>query len=197
MGRKSLSVQVDEKGGYVDRRKDESLSKERLAEKPFKFKTECGRHLSIGFNLETAQLTLKHNGDDVEKLPEVEKELPKICRNKITKSSTGDQRMTQFHTIYDNVRHVISVTYFKKRKYLEVRLNKAKEFVSTAKNLRRMGCFLSSYRTGRPSGRSQFSMSPRQTNSPYISTTSLSLSCPTRLKSYRRAHRTSRAAESC
>ena len=37
--------------------------------------------------------------------------------------------MTQFHTIYDNVRHVISVTYFKKRKYLEVRLNKAKEFV--------------------------------------------------------------------
>ena len=37
--------------------------------------------------------------------------------------------MTQFHTIYDNVRHVISVTYFKKRKYLEVRLNKSKEFV--------------------------------------------------------------------
>ena len=37
--------------------------------------------------------------------------------------------MTQFHTIYDNVRHVISVTYFKKRKYLEVRLNKAKESV--------------------------------------------------------------------
>ena len=37
--------------------------------------------------------------------------------------------MTQFHTIYNNVRHVISVTYFKKRKYLEVRLNKAKEFV--------------------------------------------------------------------
>ena len=38
-------------------------------------------------------------------------------------------RMTQFHTIYNNVRHVISVSYFKKRKYLEVRLNKAKEFV--------------------------------------------------------------------
>ena len=37
--------------------------------------------------------------------------------------------MTQFHTIYDNVRHVISVTYNKKRKYLEVRLNKSKEFV--------------------------------------------------------------------
>ena len=37
--------------------------------------------------------------------------------------------MTQFHTIYDNVRHVISVTYFKKRKFLEVRLNKTKEFV--------------------------------------------------------------------
>ena len=97
--------------------------------------TECGRHLSIGFNLEAAQLTLKHNGDDVEKLPQVEKVL-QICRNKTTttKSSTSDQRMTQFHTIYDNVRQVISVTYFKKRKYLEVRLNKAKESVR-GKNL--------------------------------------------------------------
>ena len=38
-------------------------------------------------------------------------------------------RMTQFHTIYNNERQVISVTYFKKRKYLEVRLNKAKESV--------------------------------------------------------------------
>jgi len=64
----------------------------------------------------------------VEKLPEVEKEL-KICRNKIMESSTADQRITQFHSIYDNKRHVITVTYFKKRKYLEVRLNKAKEFV--------------------------------------------------------------------
>ena len=53
--------------------------------------TECGRHLSVGFNLEAAQLTLKHNGDDVEKLPEVKKVL-NICRNKIMKSSTGDQR---------------------------------------------------------------------------------------------------------
>ena len=70
---------------------DESLSKERLASKPFKFITECGRHLSIGFNLKTAQITLKHNGDDVEKLPEVEKEL-KIYRNKIKHSKTSDQR---------------------------------------------------------------------------------------------------------
>ena len=38
-------------------------------------------------------------------------------------------RMTQFHTIYNNVRQVITVTYFMKRKYLEVRLNKAKEGV--------------------------------------------------------------------
>ena len=37
--------------------------------------------------------------------------------------------MTLFHTIYDNVRQVISVTYFKKRKFLEVRLNKTKECV--------------------------------------------------------------------
>ena len=49
--------------------KDESLSKERLADKPVKLMTECGRHLSISSNPKTAQLTLKHNGDDVEKLP--------------------------------------------------------------------------------------------------------------------------------
>jgi len=63
-----------------------------------------------------------------------------ICRNKITKSSTSDQRMTQFHAIYDNVRQVISVTYFKKRKYLEVRLNKAKEGVR-GKKLTQDGVF--------------------------------------------------------
>ena len=67
-------------------------------------------------------------GIQADKLP-VFRRRAQIYRNKIKHSSTGDQRMTQFHTIYDNVRHVISVTYFKKRKYLEVRLNKAKEFV--------------------------------------------------------------------
>ena len=82
---KWLSVQVDDKDGFKDRIKDESLSKERLAGKPFKFITECGRHLSIGFNLEATQLTLKHNGDYVEKLPQVEKVL-QICRNKIKHS---------------------------------------------------------------------------------------------------------------
>jgi len=75
---------------------------------------------------------LKHNGDDVESLPEVEKDLS-LFRNKIVKSSTSDQRFTQFHTIYDNERHVISVTYYKIRKFLEVRLNKTKEFVRRKK----------------------------------------------------------------
>ena len=93
----------------------------------------------FSFNLKTAQLTLKHNGEDVEKLPKVEKEL-KICRNKTMSRSSADQRFTQFHTIYDNVRHVITVTYFKKRKYLEVRLNKAKEFVR-GKSLTQQGVF--------------------------------------------------------
>ena len=46
------------------------LSKEQLAGKPFKFMTKCGRHLSIGFNLKTSQLILKHNGDDLENLPQ-------------------------------------------------------------------------------------------------------------------------------
>ena len=72
--------------------KDASLSKERLAAKAVKLVTKCGRHLSIGCNPKTAELTLKHNGDDVESLPEVEKEPPKICRNKVKHSKTGDQR---------------------------------------------------------------------------------------------------------
>ena len=90
-GSKSIWAQVDGKDEWEDRVQDESLSKERLAGKPLKYMTECGRHLGIGFDLEAAQLTLKHNGEDVEKLPEVKKEMT-ICRNKITKSSTGDQR---------------------------------------------------------------------------------------------------------
>ena len=39
------------------------------------------------------------------------------------------ERFVQFHTIFDNERRVITVTYFKKRKYLEVRLDKKKEFL--------------------------------------------------------------------
>jgi len=119
----AVRVVVD---GYEEKQfNDKSLSRKRLAAKPLKLITQSGRHLSISYNLKTAQLTLKHNGDDVESLPQVVKVL-QICRNKIKHSKTSDQRMTQFYTIYDDVLHVISVTYFKKRKYLEVRLNKAK-----------------------------------------------------------------------
>ena len=35
--------------------------------------------------------------------------------------------MVLFHAIYDNERHVVTVIYLKKRKYLEVRLEKNKE----------------------------------------------------------------------
>ena len=63
-------VQID--GEMEDRILDESLSKERLAGMPFRFLTKCGRHFSISFNLETAQLTLKQNGEDLEKLPKAE-----------------------------------------------------------------------------------------------------------------------------
>lgn len=75
-------IEVAVNGKFEFRKGLESDSMERLADKPFKFMTECGRHLSISFNLKTSQLTLKHNGEDVDKLPEVEKEL-KIFRNKI------------------------------------------------------------------------------------------------------------------
>ena len=38
-------------------------------------------------------------------------------------------RKVQFHTIFANERQVIYVMYHKKRKYLEVKLGKCKEFV--------------------------------------------------------------------
>ena len=88
-GYKNIEVIIN---GEVEKQiDDESLSKEGISGKQVKFITKCGRHLAISFNLEAAQLTLKHNGEDVERLPEVKKELM-ICRNKITKSSTSDQR---------------------------------------------------------------------------------------------------------
>ena len=70
---------------------DDTLSREGLAGKPIKLITKCGRHLSVSFDLETDQLTLKHNGEDVEKLPKVEKVL-QIYRNKVKHSQTSDQR---------------------------------------------------------------------------------------------------------
>ena len=38
-------------------------------------------------------------------------------------------RHVQFHMIFDNERQVVEVKYLKKRKYLEVRLGKYKEFL--------------------------------------------------------------------
>ena len=73
VGEKFILVEVD--GEREKMIVDESVSKEQFAGKPLKIMSKCGRHLSISFNLEQAQLTLKHNGDDVEKLPEVQKVL--------------------------------------------------------------------------------------------------------------------------
>lgn len=76
--------------------------KEDLAEKPWKYVLKGSqRHLSIGFDLTTDQITMKHLGVDAEKLPQVEKIL-EICRNKIVDTTIGDQRQVQFHTIFDN-----------------------------------------------------------------------------------------------
>ena len=97
VGNKYINVDID--GEREKQIKDESLSKEGIAGKPVKLMTKCGRHLAISFNLKTSQLILKHNGEDVEKLPEVEKEL-NIYRNKITKSSTSDQRYVSLILIF-------------------------------------------------------------------------------------------------
>ena len=47
----------------------------------------------------------------------------------LTVAVCSEYRQVHFHTIYLNERHVITATYHKKRKYLEVSSKKKKEFV--------------------------------------------------------------------
>ena len=42
-------------------------------------------------------------------------------------TTNGDNRTCQFHTIYDNTRYVITASYNKKRKLIELRCGKKKE----------------------------------------------------------------------
>ena len=55
-------------------------------------------------------------------------------------NSTVDQRLIQFHVVFENERHVVSVSYLKKRKLLELHFRKKKE-ISKGKNLSQAGVF--------------------------------------------------------
>ena len=73
-------------------------------------------------------VTMMYDGTDPEKLPRLKID-EKIYQNKVVDTTMGDQRQSQFHTIYNDERHVITVTYLSKRRYLELRLYKKKYIV--------------------------------------------------------------------
>ena len=70
---------------------DVSLTKERLASKPIKYVTSSQRYLSVSFDLKEDHLTMKQQGVDAHKLPEVKKS-PEICRNRIETTLTSESR---------------------------------------------------------------------------------------------------------
>ena len=70
---------------------DDSIRKEKLAAKPFKFRTRHGRYLGIGFDLVARHLILHFNGVDVSTLPVPELSLD-IHRNKLEDKTIAGQR---------------------------------------------------------------------------------------------------------
>ena len=119
---------------------DRYVTKESLAAKPVKHVLEKSQsHISIWFDLAADHLKLNYEGMGADKFPAVEKKL-QICQNKIVVESNADYRQTQFHAVYDNKRYVITVTYQKKRKMIELRFNKRKE-VARNKKLTQPGVF--------------------------------------------------------
>ena len=71
---------------------------------------------------------MMYDGADPEKLPQL-KEDDKIYQNKVVDTTMGDQRQVQFHTIYNDERHVITVSYLWRRRFLELRFQKKSHIV--------------------------------------------------------------------
>ena len=63
-----------------------------------------------------------------------------LCKNKIVDNTWDSVRRVEFHLIYKNERHVVTATYHLKRKLLELRCKKKKEFVR-GKKLTQAGVF--------------------------------------------------------
>ena len=82
---------------------------------------------------------MRYFGLDPENLPVKKKNLM-ICYHKIVDTTSGDNRTCQFHAIYDNERYVITATYIKKRKLLELRHGKKTE-IFRGKHLSDSGLF--------------------------------------------------------
>ena len=71
-------------------------------------------------------MTWRYFGHDPEKLPLMQKDLQIYC-HKAVDTKSCDNRECQFHAIYDDKRYVITATYYKRRKLIELRCGKKKE----------------------------------------------------------------------
>ena len=133
----------DSKGDDLDSNFDRSIeiadvTKESLSAKPIKYLLKGRqRYLSIGYDLEAGRLTMNYEGVNANKLPSVQKNNKEMCYNKIVDSSintAGDfTREVQFHLFLDNKRHVITVSYYKRKKFLEFKFLKKKEVLRFSK----------------------------------------------------------------
>ena len=111
---------------------EDNLTRHSLSIKPQKYVLkDSQRHLSIGYKQGSSwkgHLTMKIQGVDCDKLPQVQMG-DGIFKNKIVDTAVGDLRLVQFHIFASEERYVVVVSHNKKRKLLELQLNKRKEFV--------------------------------------------------------------------
>ena len=72
---------------------------------------------------------MDYQGIVAERLPPVPKSRY-IFHHKIVDTSTADARLVSFHAVFEDQRQVITATYFKRRKRLELRFGKKMEHLS-------------------------------------------------------------------
>jgi len=98
-----------------------------LAAKPAKhLLKDYQNFLSISYDTKSERPTMTFNGKNPDKLPPVKQD-QMIYQNKIVDISNHEQRHLQFHTVFDNEKQVITVTYIKKRQMLQLKFGKNKQ----------------------------------------------------------------------
>ena len=76
------------------------MSKESLALKPYKyFFKDSYEWVSVGFDIDKDQFTLRYMGLRFEDLPKVEEDNQTVFRNKIEHLALPDERQTYFYLI--------------------------------------------------------------------------------------------------
>ena len=87
------------------------------------------RHLRIGYDMVKGHLTMDYQGIVAERLPPVMKSR-EIFHHKVVDTSTAKARLVSFHAVFEDQRQVITATYFKRRKRLELRFGKKMKSLS-------------------------------------------------------------------